>query len=279
MSAGFLINGNRGHGLEPCDRGLQYGDGLFETLEIYQGRPLFWSLHMQRLIEGCQRLGMPEPDLALLEQEAWRLSENCPRGVLKLMITRGCGGRGYRPPEKPDITRLLSLHPWPDYADNLSQQGINLIFCRTRLGLNPDLAGMKHLNRLEQVLARNEWRQSDIHEGLMSNIQGEIIEGTMSNVFFVSENVLFTPSLAQAGVKGIVRRLVMQLAEQLSIPCQETSVNADRLLAADEIFITNSIIGLWPVKQLEPVRFTPGPLTRQLQQAYRRLWRQQVTHV
>ncbi len=279
MSADFLLNGNRGHGLELCDRGLQYGDGLFETLEIYQGQPLFWPLHIQRLIEGCQRLGMPEPDLALLEQEALQLSKNCQHGVLKVMITRGCGGRGYRPPEHPDVTRLLALHPWPEYSDSLSRQGINLIFCRTRLGLNPDLAGLKHLNRLEQVLARNEWRQDDIHEGLMSTIHGEIIEGTMTNVFFISDNVLFTPSLEQAGVKGIVRSLIMQLAEQLSIPCRETPVNAGRLLAADEIFVTNSIIGLWPVKQLEETLFSPGPLTRRLQQAYRQLWRQQVAHV
>ncbi len=278
MSADFLLNGNRGHGLDVCDRGLQYGDGLFETLEIYQARPLFWSLHIQRLIEGCRRLGIDEPDPSLLEQEALRLAKNCQHGVLKLMITRGCGGRGYRPPEHQQPTRLLSLHPWPDYPDSLKQQGIKAVFCRTRLGLNPDLAGLKHLNRLEQVLARMEWRQSDIHEGLMANILGQIVEGTMSNIFFVSDQVLFTPSLALSGVNGIVRGLVIQLAEKLAIPCQETSINAEQLLAADEIFVTNSIIGIWPLRQLEAKTFSPGSVTRQLQHAYQQLWRQQVNH-
>jgi 4-amino-4-deoxychorismate lyase len=279
VSADFLLNGNRRHALEPCDRGLQYGDGLFETLEVCDGSPLFWEEHYQRLSFGCQRLSIPVPAESLLRQEALALINKCQHGVLKIVITRGCGGRGYRPPEQPNVTRLLSLHPWPPYPDSLKQQGINLIVCRTRLGLNPDLAGLKHLNRLEQVLARNEWQHSDIQEGLMRNVQGEIIEGTMSNVFYVSKERLYTPNLHQSGVQGIVRNLVIALAKAAAIPVQEVSVQPEQLYTADEIFMTNSIIGIWPVKQLEQRAFTPGPITRQLQRAYQQRWQQQVNHV
>lgn len=279
MAVDFLLNGDHRHGLEICDRGLHYGDGLFETLEVYQGLPLFWDLHFQRLYAGCQRLSIPAPDEALLKQEALCLAKDCQHGVLKIIVTRGCGGRGYRPPLKPEATRLLSLHPWPDYPADLHRQGIHAILCRSRVGLNPDLAGLKHLNRLEQVLARSEWDQGDVHEGLMSNIQGEVIEGTMTNVFLVKNGGLFTPELSQAGVAGIVRSLVLQIAEKFSIPLQKTSIRPEQLFMADELFVTNSIIGIWPLRQLEDKQFTPGPITQKIQNAYRQLWRQQVNHV
>lgn len=275
-SADFLLNGKRGSGLDVHDRGLQYGDGLFETLEVYQSRPLFWDLHLQRLTKGCHRLAIPAPDPLVLRQEGDQLIRQCTHGVLKLIVTRGCGGRGYRPPEKPEPTRLLSLHPWPDYSEQLTQNGVRVRFCQTPLGLNPQLAGLKHLNRLEHVLARSEWWQADIHEGLMLNGQGEVIEGTMSNVFYFSNGDLFTPAVDQCGVKGIVRDLIITLARQLSLSVSETSVSPERLLHADEIFLTNSVIGIWPVRQLGDHHFTLGENTRRLQAAYQQLWQQQA---
>jgi len=275
-SADFLLNGKRGSGLDIHDRGLQYGDGLFETLEVYQSKPLFWDLHLQRLTKGCHKLSIPVPDPSVLRREAEQLIEHCPHGVLKLIVTRGCGGRGYRPPENPEPTRLLSLHPWPDYPEQLKQNGVCVRFCQTPLGLNPVLAGLKHLNRLEQVLARSEWQQPDIHEGLMLNGQGEVIEGTLSNVFYFSNGILFTPAVDQCGVKGIVRDLIISLAERLSMSVRETRVLPEQLLDAEEIFLTNSVIGIWPVRQLADTHFTIGSNTRRLQAAYQQLWLQQV---
>ncbi len=273
----YLVNGESKHSIDITDRGFQYGDGLFETLEVLNGKPLFWQQHLDRLQNGCKQLLIASPDSRLLYQEAVKVSAQTQQGVLKIIITRGSGGRGYRLPEVSQPTRLLSLHPKPEYPEYFYQQGINMRFCRHRLGLNPDLAGIKHLNRLEQVMARSEWQDSNIQEGLMSNIQGLVIEGTMSNVFLVKQNKIYTPVLNFSGVAGIVRGLVFDIARNLGIEIVETQITAKDIIQADELFMTNSVIGIWPVAKLEKYSFQVGPLTRLIQQGYQELRLQQVT--
>lgn len=261
----YLLNGERKHCIEFSDRGFQYGDGLFETIEIINGSPVFLKQHFQRLDLGCQKLLIPTPDLALLEKEAFEFVKDSKHAVLKLMVTRGSGGRGYRQPETINVTRLFSIHPYPNYPADLVEQGINVRFCGTRLGLSPSLAGIKHMNRLEQVLARAEWDCPDIHEGLMMDIKGNVVEGTMSNVFLVKQGHLYTPSITQCGVKGVLRAIVMQLAEVNRIPMIEKNISQDDIYKADELFVTNSIVGIWPIKQVENQRYKLGPLTQKLQ--------------
>lgn len=261
----FLLNGERRQCIDVSDRGFQYGDGLFETIEVSNGRPLFLERHLTRLANGCRRLLIPVPDLALLTQEALQVSAASDRAVLKLIVTRGCGGRGYRQPTQISPTRLFSLHPFPDYPAHFQTDGIVARFCRLRLAINPALAGIKHMNRLEQVLARAEWQDDGIQEGLMLDSNDHVVEGTMTNLFMVKEGILSTPVVTECGVAGVVREMVMEFAQSNNVALLEKQLDKDTLLRADEIFVSNSVIGIWPVTQLEQLRFGVGPLTRSFQ--------------
>jgi len=263
----YLLNGETKHCIEFSDRGFQYGDGLFETIEVLNGIPVFLNQHLQRLSKGCEKLLIPIPDIEIFRKEAFQLAQSSAskQAVLKLIVTRGSGGRGYRQPEIIHPTRLFSLHPFPDYPESYKRQGINIRFCNTRLGINPALSGIKHMNRLEQVVARSEWNSSEIQEGLMLDINGNIIEGTMSNIFLVKENVLYTPTIEQCGVEGIVRNIVISEAQKNQVYVVEKTLSKEDIKSADELFVTNSIIGIWPVKQLKEQRYAIGPLTQHLQ--------------
>lgn len=260
-----LINGESKEHIEISDRGFQYGDGLFETIEVRNGQPVFLERHLDRLNSGCRRLSIPLPNPELLGFEAKNICIDSKRAVLKIIITRGSGGRGYRQPDVIQPTRILSLHPFPDYPDTYKEQGIVARFCDTRLGLNPALAGIKHLNRLEQVLARAEWNDPEIQEGLMLDINDHVIEGTMTNLFYFKNNILYTSSLELAGVAGIMRSIIMDLASNHDLSLIEHTFTKDELLSADEIFICNSIVGIWPIKQIAKTRFPVGLKTGQIQ--------------
>lgn len=260
-----LINGVASDQLTVSDRAIHYGDGLFETIAIRDGRLEFWSRHLQRLQWGCERLGLLMPDSALLLSEARNLITS-DDGVLKIIISRGTGGRGYRPPTQQESqpTRILVSYPWPDHTAANSQQGIVVRYCTTLATLNPALAGIKHLNRLEQVLARAEWSDPAIAEGVMSDMVGQVIEGTMSNLFFIRDGTLHSPDLSNSGVAGIIREVIFELADLLNIPVQCQYYSRDDLERADEVFVTNSIIGLWPVRQLGQQCYEVGRVTQQL---------------
>ncbi len=261
-----LINGQETDSLLSSDRGLHYGDGLFETIAIVNGKPALWQQHLQRLFDGCQRLQIIKPDADVLLHECELLCESTDRAVAKLIITRGSGGRGYRKPEQATPSRIWSLHPWPDYPAINIELGITARICQTRLGINPLLAGIKHLNRLEQVLARSEWKDSNIAEGLMLDINGRVIEGTMSNVFFIKQGILLTPDLHEAGINGLMRQQVLNIAKKLEIDIHIQDLTADIIEAADEVFFCNSLFGLWPVRQWSHTsqEKTDWPVTRQI---------------
>ncbi len=261
----YLLNGESKHCIEFSDRGLQYGDGLFETIEVCHGVPVFLDQHLQRLKAGCKSLLIPPPNTELLREEAYQLAKDSNQAVLKLIVTRGSGGRGYRLPDAIVPNRLFSLHAYPDYPADHSTQGVNAIVCQTALGLNARLAGIKHLNRLEQVLARAEWNSPDIQEGLMMDCAGNIIEGTMTNVFLVKQGVIYTPLIDTAGVKGIIRQLIIQLARENNLQLIEKKLLLADFLSADEVFISNSIIGLWPLKKLHKLTLSVGPVCQTLQ--------------
>lgn len=263
--AEFLLNGSSASHLSLADRAIHYGDGLFETLAIRHGRFEFWQRHMARLERGCARLGIAMPEHALLLREARALATGTD-GVLKIIISRGEGGRGYRPPSnaEAETTRLLALYPLPHYPPEYAEKGVAMRYCATPVSLNPALAGLKHLNRLEQVLARAEWSDAAIAEGVMCNLHDQVVEGTMSNLFFVSGGTLHTPDLSNNGVAGIIREVIMDLAADLNIPLRCGGYPRSEFESADEMFITNSIIGLWPVRQIESRAYGVGPVTVRL---------------
>lgn len=257
-----LINSNPADNLTVADRGLHYGDGLFETLAIRAGQPRRWNAHLQRLGAGLQRLGFPDIDAAALSQDVVQLCAGVERGVLKIIVTRGSGGRGYRPPAPAVPTRIVQRHPWPDYPQAWLRQGVLLRLCRTRLSIQPALAGLKHLNRLEQVLARSEWADPHIAEGLMLDTADRVISGTMSNVFFVSDGILHTPDVGRCGVAGVTRHTILDLARQRGWPTRMGDFVVQDLLQAQEIFLCNSVIGVWPVISLDGYALAQGELTR-----------------
>ncbi len=262
-----LINGDPGDSIAITDRALQYGDGVFETLAVRDGRCEFWDRHLQRLTRGCEALRLPTPQPDRLSEEADRLVRDVRQGVLKIIVTRGSGGRGYRPSREALPTRILTLSEWPEYPDDWHESGITVRWCEQRLGSQPALAGIKHLNRLEQVLARMEWDDTDIAEGLLCDQQRHVIEGVSTNLFSVRAGRLRTPSLEHCGVAGVMRAVVMDLARDAGIACDVTPIDGDALGEADEIFLTNSLIGIWPVRRLGTWERAPGPITRRLQAA------------
>lgn len=266
----ILINGQAGDAISALDRGLQYGDGLFETIAVRNGEPQLWTRHLQRLAAGCRRLYLPPPDSALLTMEAKELSAGSARAVLKVIITRGPGARGYRiQPADPAtaaerMSRILMLVAASDHAPTTWRDGVAVRLCELRLGSNPRLAGIKHLNRLEQVLARAEWSDDAIHEGLVRDGEGRVVSGTMSNLFIVRAGRLLTPPLQHCGVAGVMRGLIMDTAHDLGIAVGEAPLWPQDLAAADEVFLSNSLIGIWPVRRIDAQAFLPGPLTQRL---------------
>lgn len=173
----MLINGAPGNSISALDRGLLYGDGVFRTLRIQDGQPLHWGRHYRKLQHDCDSLKLGCPSATLLAGELQQLAAQQPEAVAKITITRGEGKRGYAPPADNAPTRILSLSPLPQYPQHFYAQGVRLRVCELRLGYQPRLAGIKHLNRLENVLAAAEWSDPDIPEGLLLDGEGMPSQG------------------------------------------------------------------------------------------------------
>ena len=262
----MIINGLPGDFVNASDRGLMYGDGVFRTLLIRQGKLLHWQQHYNKLQHDCVALGIVCPSIQLLGAELVQLAQSEPDAIAKIVITRGPATRGYAPAANPQVTRILSTSNIPQYPDSYATQGISVHICKLRLGHQPRLAGIKHLNRLENVLAAAEWNDPAIAEGIMLDQDGHVIEGTRSNLFLVRDGKLFTPDLSKCGVAGLQRERVMNYARQLRMICKVTELTLEDLLAADEIFMVNSVIGLWPVRDIHRFCSQHFPVSLQIQE-------------
>jgi 4-amino-4-deoxychorismate lyase len=258
------VNGIPEAAVSASDRGLQYGDGLFETMAVRQGRITLLGLHLARLARGCACLGIGGVNAEELHHELLRAAAEPRAGVIKLIVTRGPQTRGYRPSPEAMPTRIITTHPDPEYPADWGRTGVQLRLCTTRLSAQSQLAGLKHLNRLEQVLARQEWSGSVPQEGLMLDAGGRVIGGTMCNVFACMEGALVTPSIERCGVAGVMREAVLALAESLGIVCLQRELPLEELLRAQEIFLTNALIGIWPVARLEDHSYPVGPVSLEI---------------
>jgi 4-amino-4-deoxychorismate lyase len=244
------------------DRGLEFGDGLFETIVVRDNRPRLLSRHLGRLAHGCERLSLPAPDATQLKAEVTRAARTPGVGVLKLIVTRGAGGRGYAvDPSAPCRRWLAALSPRARPARN-AIDGVAVRTLSTRLAEQPLLAGLKHLNRLEQVLARQELTDPAIGEGLMLDISGRVVCGTMSNVYAVIDGRVVTPALGRAGVAGVMRAALIDAWGADGTEVVVRDLLPDELAAASELFLTNALIGVWPVAALDGRRYAPGPVAR-----------------
>lgn len=259
------INGRPAECISLADRGLAYGDGLFETIKVHNGHAALLERHMARLHDGCQRLAI-SCDMASVQQELLAYMQQLGSGVCKLIVTRGVGQRGYGYPQPCQPQRILQASSLPQWPAAYAQQGVQLFACQLRLAEQPLLAGLKHLNRLEQVLARAEWSDPAYAEGLLLDQQGRVVDGVFSNIFIVQKQQLFTPALNRCGVAGVMRAELLARAVAAGIAVQEVDISLQQLQQADEVFTCNSLYGIWPVRGYTTQHWPVGPVTRKLQQ-------------
>jgi 4-amino-4-deoxychorismate lyase len=259
MPAVCLVNGVEAGAFDPLDRGLQYGDGVFRTLRVEKGRPRWWNEQLAKLAADATRLAIACPGAALWQADLANLAGRLSGGVLKLLLTRGGGVRGYRPPDPAVPTRILIHDPAPPSSDAWPHAGLRLRVCDLRLAAQPRLAGIKHLNRLENVLARAEWNDPDIHEGLLCDASDRVISGVMSNVFLWQGGRLRTPRLECCGVAGVTRARLMRQAAAAGYRVEECELGLDDVPSADEVMLCNSVIGLRRVARLAE-RAWPEPV-------------------
>ena len=257
-----LVNGKVGE-LSILDRGLAYGDGVFETIRVANGEPQLFKEHLERLEAACRKLEI-NITREFIEREALDLCAQSPQdNVLKIIVTRG-DGRAYRygEPGEMNANRILITdysEPWSPscYAD-----GVRVRVCDYQLSDNAYLAGIKHLNRLDQVIARAEWRD-EYDEGLMLDARGYLIEGTMTNVLLRYGKTISTPTLKFAGVAGVMRAYALKLARARNLKTEEANITLERLLEADRMWICNSLIGICPVRSVSDYELAVEPYDKE----------------
>ena len=252
MNDATLINGSFNGVISALDRGFSYGDGVFRTVKVIQGLPEHWPLHYQTLVKDCSAIGIvcPSADVFINDFEQLFSIEELV-AVAKIIVTRGEGERGYKPPAITNPMRVMIKSQMPIYAQERFSDGVTLHLCETRVGHQPKLAGIKHLNRLENVLARLEWHDPEIADGLMLDIADNVIECTAANIFARYNDLLITPKLDQCGVAGVTRKQIMARAQTLKLKTAVETIDLKRLLAADEVIICNSLFGAWQVRALQ----------------------------
>lgn len=243
----WLVNGVPDARVAPTDRGLLYGDGLFETIAFHRGRSALWSLHMTRLIDGCRRLDLPQPDVDVLAAECRELLGNGDSAVIRIGITRGSGGRGYFPPESPEPTRMVTRRELPENLKSQRISGLDLHTSRVRLGLNA-LGGIKHTNRLEQVLIAGECARYAAEEALVLDAEDMIVEGLAGNVIVVRRGRLIAPGPHPAAVAGVGLEWLRRHPDSA---LEERPLAADELTGEDALWVINSVRGPCRVRSLD----------------------------
>ena len=269
----YLVNGNFDQAISPFDRGFSYGDGIFRTLKIVNGLPQHWPQHYQKLVADCAVIGIVCPSAELLMSDFLQLFDidatlnevaTDKVAVAKIIITRGESKRGYAPPAITTPMRVILKSAMRQYADVNYTEGVRLHVCETRLAAQPKLAGIKHLNRLENVMARMEWQDETHFDGLMLDQQDNVIECTMSNIFARFNDTLVTPDLSQCGVAGITRQAIVGLSGPLNLKIEITQLSLQRLIEADEVIICNSLYGAFQVRNILNTSWSPQTLAKKI---------------
>ncbi len=263
----WISNGQIVDSIPVDDRSAQYGDGLFETVAIRGGKARFWDSHMARLQKGCEKLGIEPPSIAAVRADAdaaiRSMESAADFATLKIIVSAGSGPRGYgrRPGIRPTIR--VCIFPAQPLPASHYEEGVEVRICATRLAVQPQLAGIKSLNRLEQVLGRSEWDDETVFEGLMLDTDTRLICGTMSNVFITTQTVLITPAITRCGVSGIMRQQVIGWLEDAGVTCDVRDFDIEELRMADEVFLSNSQFGILPVTRCGEFHWSVGPITQQ----------------
>jgi len=258
-----LVDGEISDQVSAADRGLLYGDGLFETITVLGGQPRFWQGHMDRLNAGCEQMGLPLTPQAVLLRELKTVCAGRPDCTVRIIITRGTSGQGYAPGNPEQSNRIVSAHARPGSEENYSTFGIRARLCNLRLGIQPALAGMNHLNRLEQVTASAEPNDSRIQEGVLLDREDHVISAISSNIFLVYSGRLLTPRLDRCGVRGVMRSAILNAFRPR---CEQRRLLLDMLPEAHEVFVCNSVHGVLPVTRIDNWEYEIGTVTREVQE-------------
>ncbi len=260
----LLVDGRVESGLPADDRGFLYGDSLFETIAFHDGRAPLWRWHWRRLSADSDRLGLIVPAESLALEECLSLA-GAQRCIIRLTLTRGSGGRVYTPPADPLCRRIVQRRDWPADIERFRHDGMRLITSSIRLASGSPIAGMKHGNRLEQVLAARDCAHRQADEALLEDAQGRLIEAIASNLVMVIDGQALTPSTGSAGVSGVG---LAWLRDQEAVNVATAELHRRDLARADEVMVINSVAGIRPVTAVDEHRFAIGATCR----AWQRLW-------
>lgn len=258
-----LVNGVIRDQVSATDRGLHYGDGLFETIAVFDGQPRFWQGHMDRLAAGCERLDLPVVPQAILLREVQTVAAGRARCMVKILLTRGSASIGFRPRAIDECRRIVCSFAWPEEVGSPELTGVSTRICNLRLGIQPETAGMNHLNRLEQVRARAEWADETIHEGILLDREDHVISAIRSNLFLVFGERVLTPRLDRCGIRGVMRAAILAAFRER---CEQRRITIDMLPEADELFICNTLHGVYPVTRVDHWEYSIGSITREVQE-------------
>ncbi|GIU31107.1 4-amino-4-deoxychorismate lyase [Shewanella colwelliana] len=266
------INGLRQNLISGSDRGLAYGDGLFATMRCGETGIKFRQLHLERLSQSAQRLGFvwqasPALLLQLDEISSHSFVQFGQDFCIKLLISRGSGGRGYQAPQQPDISEIVSVHAIPAHYSTLQQQGVALQTSPIRLAKQPRLAGMKHLNRLEQVLIKSQTLAAGFDDWLVLDSDEKVIESSMANLFCIKDEQVVTPALSASGVAGVMREQLIYWLNDAGYCVQMRTVDVAELEQFDHLFISNSLFGVISVNQVNQFHFTSSPIVSRAREA------------
>lgn len=256
----ILVNGDAADVVSVNERSLQFGDGLFETMLVHNGEVVMLDAHLQRLQRDADRLAIAYPGNECLLQDIDSLLQhgNRSEGVIKIILTRGCSDRGYAFDDSIRGNRIARYSNIDAGSSSILSGELlsgELCLCKTHASVNPTLSGIKHLNRLENVLARNEFDAQQYMDGIMLDSRGYAIEGTMSNLFTIVGDTLLTPFLEQSGINGVMRQAVLDIAADEGITCEHAAIHPAQLADMDAMFITNSLIGMKAVTRVGDIRF------------------------
>jgi len=266
MQRMYIINGGFDQGISPFDRGLSYGDGVFRTFKIINGLPVDWPLHYQRLVSDCGAIGIVCPSAEVLMSDIQSLFLPTDDAVAKIIITRGEGERGYAPPPVTTPTRIVFKSQLPSAMKKNFKEGVKLFVCKTILSYQPSLVGVKHLNRLENVLARAECNDPTFLDGVMLDSEGNAIECTSANIFARFGKELHTPLLDRCGIAGVTRQKIINFAHQPMLKPIIKNIQLSELLDADEVIICNSINGALQVRTVADKHWEMGDLARRIRE-------------
>lgn len=253
------------------DRSFLYGDGLFETVRVYAGRPFRWPQHLERLHAGAKFLGIQVPfnDEELTAAVSELVTRNAlPEATLRLTLSRGVGPRGYSPRDADSPTLVVTLHPAPVVSLENPRRW-KLITSSFRIPAGDRLATFKTTSKLGHVMARAEAEERDADEALLLNTDGRFVEATSSNLFWIEDGAVCTPPLADGLLAGVTRAFMLELAQQLGLPTSERACEPEQLRQAQGVFLTNSVLEIGPAISLDDVPLRESPITQRLHQTYR----------